>query len=90
VDVSFAQLNTLHYLDSCLLTLIGNRCKVELQPCQVAKDLRPVRDVLAACYFASMTFYEFNALPYERQLVHVFDEGTFLVRRWEEEDGINL
>jgi hypothetical protein len=37
-----------------------------------------------------MTLYEFNALPYERQLVHVFDEGTFLARRWEEEDGINL
>jgi hypothetical protein len=37
-----------------------------------------------------MTLYEFNALPYERQLVHVFDEGTFLARRWKEEDGINL
>ncbi|MGI4734099.1 MAG: hypothetical protein ACRYG7_02875 [Janthinobacterium lividum] len=37
-----------------------------------------------------MTLYEFNALPYERQLVTVFDEGTFLARRWEEEDGINL
>jgi hypothetical protein len=37
-----------------------------------------------------MTLYEFNALPYERQLVAVFDEGTFLARRWEEEDGINL
>jgi hypothetical protein len=37
-----------------------------------------------------MTLYEFNALPYERQLVHVFNEGTFLARRWEEEDGINL
>jgi hypothetical protein len=37
-----------------------------------------------------MTLDEFNALPYERQLVHVFDEGTFLARRWKEEDGINL
>jgi hypothetical protein len=37
-----------------------------------------------------MTLLDFNALPYERQLVHVFDEGTFLARRWEEEDGINL
>jgi hypothetical protein len=37
-----------------------------------------------------MTLYEFNALPYERQLVAVFDTGTFLARRWEEEDGINL
>lgn len=37
-----------------------------------------------------MTLYQFNALPYERQLVHVFDEGTFLARRWEEEDGVNL
>jgi hypothetical protein len=37
-----------------------------------------------------MPLYEFNALPYERQLVHVFDEGTFLAHRWEEEDGINL
>jgi hypothetical protein len=37
-----------------------------------------------------MTLYQFNALPYEHQLVHVFDKGTFLTRRWEEEDGINL
>jgi len=37
-----------------------------------------------------MTLYQFNALPYERQLVVVFDEGTFLARRWEEEDGVNL
>jgi hypothetical protein len=29
-------------------------------------------------------------MPCERQLVAVFDEGTFLARRWEEEDGINL
>ncbi len=37
-----------------------------------------------------MTLYEFNALPDERQLVHVFDDGTFLARHWGEEDGINL
>ena len=37
-----------------------------------------------------MNLYEFNLLPYERQLVAVFDEGTFLARRWEEEDGVNL
>jgi hypothetical protein len=37
-----------------------------------------------------MTLYEFNSLPYERQLVAIFDTGTFLARRWEEEDGINL
>ena len=37
-----------------------------------------------------MTLYEFALLPYARQLAHVFDGGTFLARRWEEEDGINL
>jgi hypothetical protein len=37
-----------------------------------------------------MTLDEFNSLPYERQLVAIFDTGTFLARRWEEEDGINL
>ena len=37
-----------------------------------------------------MTLYEFNALPYERQLVAVFDTGTFLATRWEEEDAMNL
>jgi hypothetical protein len=37
-----------------------------------------------------VTLYEFNQLPYERQLVAVFDTGTYLARRWEEEDGINL
>jgi hypothetical protein len=37
-----------------------------------------------------MTLYQFNALPYERQLVVIFDESTFLARRWEEEDGVNL
>jgi len=37
-----------------------------------------------------MTPYEFSLLPYERQLVLLFDEATFLARRWEEEDGVNL
>lgn len=37
-----------------------------------------------------MTLYEFNLLPYERQLVAVFDTGTFLATRWEEEDAVNL
>jgi hypothetical protein len=37
-----------------------------------------------------MTLHEFNVLPYERQLVHVFDEGTFLARRWKEGYGSNL
>lgn len=34
-----------------------------------------------------MSLDEFNLLPYERQLAIVFDEGSFLARRWEEEDG---
>jgi hypothetical protein len=37
-----------------------------------------------------MTLYEFNLLSYERQLVAVFDTGTFLATRWEEEDAVNL
>jgi hypothetical protein len=37
-----------------------------------------------------MTLYEFNALPYERQHVYVFDEDTYLARCWEEDDGISL
>ena len=37
-----------------------------------------------------MTLYEFNALPAKRQLVVAFDAGTFLARRWEQEDGVNL
>ena len=37
-----------------------------------------------------MTLYEFNQLPYARQLATGFAEGTFLARRWEEEDGVNL
>ena len=37
-----------------------------------------------------MTLYEFNALPYERQLVLVFDQARFLATRWEEEDAVNL
>ena len=37
-----------------------------------------------------MTRYEFNQLTGERQLVTVFGTGTYLARRWEERDGINL
>ncbi len=37
-----------------------------------------------------MTIAVFNALPYDRQLVAVFDSGTFLARRYEEEDAVNL
>ena len=37
-----------------------------------------------------MTLYEFNALPYERQVVLVFDQARFLATRWEEEDVVNL
>lgn len=37
-----------------------------------------------------MTLYEFNQLSFEQQLVAVFDTGTYLARRWEEADGVNL
>lgn len=37
-----------------------------------------------------MTIALFNALPYDRQLVAVFDCGKFLARRYEEEDAVNL
>ena len=37
-----------------------------------------------------MTLYAFNQLPYERQLVAVFDTATFLITRWEEEEAVNL
>ena len=37
-----------------------------------------------------MTLYEFNAQLYARQLVTVFDTGTFLATRWEEENAVNL
>ena len=37
-----------------------------------------------------MTLYEFNALPYERQIVLVFDQARFLATRWEEEDAVKL
>ena len=36
-----------------------------------------------------MTLYEFNALPYERQVTLVFDQARFLATRWEEEDAVN-
>ncbi|MBF9239502.1 hypothetical protein I2I05_19065 [Hymenobacter sp. BT683] len=34
--------------------------------------------------------YDFRALPFEQQLPLVWVEGTFLARRWEEEDGVSL
>ncbi|TPG59491.1 hypothetical protein [Hymenobacter nivis] len=37
-----------------------------------------------------MTLYEFNQLTFEQQLAAVFAAGTYLARRWEEEDGVNL
>jgi hypothetical protein len=37
-----------------------------------------------------MTLYLFNALPYERQLVAVFDTGHLLMTRWEEEFAFKL
>ena len=36
-----------------------------------------------------MTLHEFNDLPYERQVVLVFDQARFLATRWEEEDAGN-
>jgi hypothetical protein len=37
-----------------------------------------------------MTLYEFNVLPYDRQLVAVFDMGLPLMTRWEEEFAFKL
>ena len=38
-----------------------------------------------------MTLYEFNLLPYDCQLAAVYDEGTLLARRWQEEhEAVNL
>ncbi|MBF9221765.1 hypothetical protein [Hymenobacter ruricola] len=37
-----------------------------------------------------MTLYKFNLLPYDRQLVAVFDAGHKVATRWEEEDWVNL
>ncbi|WP_375418164.1 hypothetical protein [uncultured Hymenobacter sp.] len=34
--------------------------------------------------------YAFRALSFEQQLPLVWQEGTFLARRWEEEDGVAL
>jgi hypothetical protein len=34
--------------------------------------------------------YAFRALPFEQQLPLVWCEGTFLARRWEEEDAVAL
>lgn len=33
---------------------------------------------------------DFRALPLEQQLALVWQEGTYLARRWEEEDGVLL
>ena len=38
----------------------------------------------------STSHYAFRLLPLDEQLATVFDEGTFLMTRWEEEDAINL
>lgn len=38
----------------------------------------------------TMTLYEFNLLPYDRQLVAVFDAGCSLMTRWEEEFAFKL
>ena len=37
-----------------------------------------------------MTFYQFKQLPYDWQLVAVFDTGHKVATRWEEEDWVNL
>ena len=37
-----------------------------------------------------MTLFEFNTLPYDRQLVAVFDTGRSLMTRWEEEFAFKL
>jgi len=37
-----------------------------------------------------VTINDFNALPYERQLVAVFDTGQPLMVRWEEEFAFKL
>ncbi len=36
------------------------------------------------------THYSFRALPFADQLSAIWQEGTFLARRYEEEDAINL
>ena len=43
------------------------------------------------CLVRPMTLYEFNLLPYERQLAAVYDTGRFVMTRWEaENEAINL
>ncbi|TGE20905.1 hypothetical protein [Hymenobacter metallicola] len=37
-----------------------------------------------------ISHYGFRALPFEQQLAVIWQEGTFLATRWEEEDAINL
>ncbi|SMC00641.1 hypothetical protein SAMN00120144_4083 [Hymenobacter roseosalivarius DSM 11622] len=36
------------------------------------------------------THYSFRALPFADQLSAIWQEGTFLARRYEEEDAVNL
>jgi len=38
----------------------------------------------------SISHYAFRALPFEDQLVAVYEQGRWLARRYEEEDWINL
>jgi hypothetical protein len=38
----------------------------------------------------ALSHYAFRALPLEQQLPLVWMEGTFLARRWEEEDHVGL
>jgi hypothetical protein len=36
------------------------------------------------------SYHVFRLLPFEEQVPLVWTEGTFLARRWEEEDGMGL
>ena len=38
----------------------------------------------------AISHYGFRALPFEQQLAAVWQEGTYLATRWEEEDAVNL
>lgn len=38
----------------------------------------------------STSYLDFCALPQLQQVPLVWDEGTYLARRWEEEDGVSL
>lgn len=37
-----------------------------------------------------VTFYAFRLLSHNEQLAVVYRDGTYLARRWEEEQGVNL